>query len=110
MWNANQFPGLQVLYLTTTGRISGQPRTIEIWFVAHEGDLYILAEHHHRADWVKNIAANPLVHVRIGGHELDARGRILDPALDADLWRTIQSLAREKYGWGEGLPVQLKPV
>jgi F420H(2)-dependent quinone reductase len=32
----------KVLYLTTTGRKTGKPRTIEIWFVAYERHLYVL--------------------------------------------------------------------
>src|SRR5438132_181546 len=32
------------LYLTTTGRKTGLPREIEIWFVEADGRLYILAE------------------------------------------------------------------
>ncbi len=110
MPNLDQFSGLQVLYLTTVGRISGLPRTIEIWFVVHQRDLYLFAEHHHQTHWVKNIEKDPLVHVRIGDAELEARGRILDPNLDAVLWRTVQGLAIQKYGWGKGLPVQLTPV
>ena len=109
MQNLDELAALNVLYLTTTGRISGLPRTIEIWFVAHQQDLYLLAEHQ-EAHWVKNIRNNPTVHVRIGGKDMDARARILDLGLDADLWRTVQGLARAKYGWGAGLPVQLTPI
>ena len=29
----------KVLYLTTVGRKTGKPRTIEIWFVTYEGRL-----------------------------------------------------------------------
>jgi deazaflavin-dependent oxidoreductase (nitroreductase family) len=98
---------LQFLYLTTTGRKTGQPRQIEIWFVEAEGKLYILAEHFHRAQWVKNILANPRVRVRVGEDEFDATARVLDPAQDGEAWETARRLAREKYGWGEGLPVEI---
>ena len=54
------------LYLTTTGRKSGLPRQIEIWFVSADGRHYILAEHGRRAQWVKNIVSNSRVRVRIG--------------------------------------------
>ena len=110
MDSLDQLAALQVLYLTTTGRISGEPRTIEIWFVAHQRYLYLLAEHYQQAHWVKNIMNNPMVHVRIGGKDMDARARILELGLDAELWRTVQGLARKKYGWGAGLPVQLTPI
>ena len=99
----------EYLYLTTIGRISGEPREIEIWFVESSGNFYILAEHFHSAQWVKNIKQNPRVRVRIGDREFDATARALDEDRDRDDWLTAQKLASEKYGWGEGLPVEIKP-
>lgn len=100
---------LEYLYLTTTGRKTGEPREIEIWFVESEGKLYILAEHFHKAQWVKNILSDNRVRVRVGGERFEATGRVLDEAQDAMLWKRAQSLEREKYGWGDGLPVELTP-
>jgi deazaflavin-dependent oxidoreductase (nitroreductase family) len=100
---------LQYLYLTTTGRNSGEPREIEIWFVENEGRFYILAEMFHRAQWVKNIINNPRVRVRVGDNEFQATARVLDRKLDKAAWETAQRLAREKYGWGDGLPVEIAP-
>ena len=100
---------LPVLYLTTVGRTSGLARQIEIWFVAEGGKLYILAEHHRRAHWVRNIEREPNVRVRIGGRDLTGTGRVLDPAADRETWDRAQDLARRKYGWGEGLPVEITP-
>jgi deazaflavin-dependent oxidoreductase (nitroreductase family) len=100
---------LPVLYLTTVGRTSGQPRQIEIWFVASGGRFYLLAEHFHRAHWVRNIERNPRVQVRIGGQDRQATARILDEGVDGETWRMAQDLARKKYGWGEGLPVEITP-
>jgi deazaflavin-dependent oxidoreductase (nitroreductase family) len=100
---------LQYLYLTTTGRTTGRPREIEIWFVASGGKLYVLAEHPHQAQWVKNIVRDPHVRIRLGDRECGAIARVLDPARDAEEWQRAQRLARVKYGWGEGLPVQIMP-
>ncbi|HWP43790.1 MAG TPA: nitroreductase family deazaflavin-dependent oxidoreductase [Blastocatellia bacterium] len=100
---------LQFLYLTTTGRKTGLPREIEIWFVEHEGRLYILAEMFYRAQWVKNIEKQPRVRVRLGEREFEATARPLDKRRDAKAWRTAQELSRKKYGWGEGLPVEIVP-
>jgi deazaflavin-dependent oxidoreductase (nitroreductase family) len=100
---------LQYLYLTTTGRVTGQPREIEIWFVESQGKLYILAEHFHKAQWVKNIERNPRVRVRLGDREFEATARALDEKRDADAWKLAQRLGREKYGWGDGLPVEITP-
>ena len=103
------FADLQVLYLTTIGRTSGLPREIEIWFVTEGGKLYILAEHHRRAHWVLNIERHPQVRLRLGGREITATGRVLDPEADRDAWNRAQDLARRKYGWGDGLPVEFTP-
>jgi deazaflavin-dependent oxidoreductase (nitroreductase family) len=100
---------LPVLYLTTVGRKSGLPRQIEIWFVTHGGRYYLFAEHFRRAQWVQNIECNPRVQVRLGGIERQATARILDETADAELWKVVQEKGRSKYGWGDGLPVELTP-
>jgi deazaflavin-dependent oxidoreductase (nitroreductase family) len=95
----------QVLYLTTLGRKSGLPRTVEIWFVVNQHRLYILAEHGLKTQWVRNVRVNPLVSIRLRQHCFRARGRILDAARDRCEWQTITRLSEKKYGWGNGLPV-----
>ena len=97
------------LYLTTTGRNSGKPREIEIWFVESQGKFYILAEHLHETQWVKNLKRDPRVHIRLGKSSFEATARVLDYNLDRKAWLAAQALAREKYGWGDGLPVELTP-
>ena len=109
MPDIERLAGLQVLYLTTTGRTSGQPREIEIWFVVKEGRLYILAEHFRKANWVRNVEKNPRVRIRLGDYQFGATGRVLDPERDSPRWGAVQQLARDKYGWGEGLPVEFTP-
>ena len=101
---------LPYLYLTTTGRKTGLPREIEIWFVVHGGSFYIFAEGFHQAHWVRNIAQHARVRVRVGDRSLDAAAEALDQARDAGEWHTVQDLARAKYGWGDGLPVRITPV
>jgi deazaflavin-dependent oxidoreductase (nitroreductase family) len=103
----NELAELDYLYLTTVGRITGQPREIEIWFVEYQGSLYILAEHSHNAQWVRNIERNPRVQVRLGTGEFEATARVLTREHDDATWVTVQRLAQEKYGWGAGLPVEI---
>jgi deazaflavin-dependent oxidoreductase (nitroreductase family) len=69
----------QFCYLTTVGRRTGRPHTIEIWFAASPDGrtLYMLAGGGERADWVKNIRHDPATQVRIGSRTYSARGRIL---------------------------------
>lgn len=105
------------LYLTTTGRTSGEPRQIEIWFVEHDGCYYMVAESGDQAHWVRNIMANPLVTFSIGTRENHAAhrpptragGRILPPEDDPALVSTIAALMDAKYGWSTGLTVELIP-
>lgn len=92
----------QYLYLTTTGRKSGEPRQIEIWFTEYQGRYFIIAEHGSRANWVQNIAANPNVQVRVAGESFAATAKIVTDNLDAEMAR---QRSREKYGWGDGLVV-----
>jgi deazaflavin-dependent oxidoreductase (nitroreductase family) len=95
----------QVLYLTTVGRNSRLPRTVEIWFVVYQHHIYLLAEHGLKTQWVRNIQVNPIVWLRVKQHRFRARGRVLDAAQDHHKWRAISSLSQKKYGWGNGLPV-----
>ena len=102
--------GFQCRYLTTTGRVTGLPREIEIWYVERGGNFYVLAEHFHHAQWVKNIAKEPRVQVRVGDRRMPATARSLDSVTDREEWQAVQQLAREKYGWGDGLPVRITPA
>ena len=100
----------QFVYITTNGRKTGLPRQIEIWFVELEGRLYILAEYGLKAKWVQNIIADPNVKVRLGVRQFHGVGRVLDEVKDSDSYLKAQAAAREKYGWGEGLPVEITPA
>ena len=100
----------QVLFLTTIGRVTGVPREIEIWFVVCRGHLYLFAETGEAAGWVKNLRRNPQVAVRIGELQIDAVARVLDPQADRTLWDEVAAIADLKYGWGDGLPVEITPL
>jgi deazaflavin-dependent oxidoreductase (nitroreductase family) len=99
----------EFLYLTTTGRRSGQPRPIEIWFTRHQGRYYLIAEHRWETHWVQNLLADPRVRVRVGPEEFPARGRVVDADVDPAAHNTAQELSEKKYGWGDGLVVELTP-
>jgi deazaflavin-dependent oxidoreductase (nitroreductase family) len=100
----------QVLYLTTIGRRAGLPREIEIWFVVWCEHFYLFAETGEAAGWVKNIRRNPKVTVRIGEWQVDATARVLDRHTDRKLWDQVAAIADRKYGWGDGLPVEITPL
>jgi len=98
----------EYLYLTTRGRKTGRPREIEIWFTTRDGRYYVIAEYP-TSHWVENLRAHPQAQVRLGSKKLLAQARFLSPDREPVLYREVQALSRTKYGWGEGLPVELVP-
>ncbi len=102
-------PAEQYLYLTTTGRRTGRPHEIEIWFVAHDGCWYLVSELRERADWVQNIQHSPAVTVRIGDRVWDGTGRVVDAAAEPQRIAAVRALMDAKYGWSDGLIVELRP-
>lgn len=81
-------------YITTIGRVTGNPHTIEIWFALHEGVLYILTGGSFRSDTVRNLQKQPSCRVRLGEGTYDAIGRVLTDAAEDALARR---LLLEKY-------------
>ena len=87
-------------YLTTTGRVTGKPHEIEIWFVVHDNSLYLLAGGKYESDWVKNLLKNPSVTVRIAKHTFTGMARIVTDEKEEMTARTTMA---EKYQeWEEG--------
>jgi deazaflavin-dependent oxidoreductase (nitroreductase family) len=97
----------EFLYLTTRGRQSGQPRKTEIWFTERDGRYYVIAEHGEAAQWVQNLRVDPAVTVRVAGRTFGARARVLGAETDPALRASIAALSLAKYGWGDGLVVEL---
>jgi deazaflavin-dependent oxidoreductase (nitroreductase family) len=101
-------------YVTTTGRVTGKPHRIEIWFAASGDTIYILAGGGDRSDWVKNAKRRPRVPVSIGARTFDGHARIVAASEEDALARR---LLLEKYGprysgdldeWGRtALPVAI---
>ena len=101
-------------YVTTTGRVTGKRREIEIWF-GNDGDtLYMLSGGRDSSDWVRNIRKTPGVRVRIGTQRFRGTGRIVT---EKDEDALARRLVLEKYAprysgslsdWGKNaLPVAI---
>ena len=80
-------------YLTTTGRTTGRPHEIEIWFSIDGTALYMLSGSD-RSDWVKNLRKTPEVTVRIADRTFEGRARVVGPGREDELARR---LLVEKY-------------
>lgn len=72
----SQFAKEEYCYLTTRGRVTGNPHEIEIWFVVHENALYLMSGGMDRSDWVKNLIKEPTVSLRIAGQIIPALARV----------------------------------
>ena len=99
----------EYLYLTTRGRKTGHERRIEIWFTRRGRSYYLVAEHGLRAQWVQNLLVEPRVRWRVGMTAFRGRARVVRAETAPALVRDIQARSREKYGWGDGLVVELDP-
>jgi hypothetical protein len=85
------------------------PREIEIWFVVYCDHFYLFAETREAAAWIKNVRRNPEILVRIGDRQIGATARVLDRETDRELWDQVAAIADCKYGWGDGLPMEINP-
>lgn len=86
-------------YVTSTGRISGRPHRIEIWFGMREKTLYLLSGDG-KSDWVKNMRVQPHVTVEIGEYTFTAQARIVSDEQEDVLARRL--LAGKYQEWKEG--------
>ena len=72
--------------ITTTGRVTGEPRRIEIVFFNFGGRIYIsgIPNPHHERAWIRNLEADPRMTFHLKGPvraDLPATARVLrDPA------------------------------
>jgi deazaflavin-dependent oxidoreductase (nitroreductase family) len=99
---AADLTALDFCYVTTTGRTTGQPHRIEIWFAAHpdRDTIFMLSGGRERADWVRNLVASPRCAVDIGGTTFVGYGRVIEGTDDDELARTV---VHDKYADGDEL-------
>jgi deazaflavin-dependent oxidoreductase (nitroreductase family) len=91
--------GEDFFYITSSGRVTGNPHTIEIWFALHQGVLYILAGDGERSDTVRNLRKQPAVRVKLGAVTYEGTARVVtDDAEDALARRTRRLTARLSAG------------
>ena len=95
-----QLAGEDYCYLTTTGRMSGRPHEIEIWFGAKGTSIYLLSGGGDRSDWVKNLLKDPHVSVYIAKHHFNGMARIVK---DEQEETSARYMLAEKYQeWEDG--------
>lgn len=90
----DELAALDYCYVTTAGRKSGRPHTIEIWFALDDDRVYLLSGGGDASDWVRNIRANPTVGLRVGDRDMIASARVVERSEEDALARR---LLLEKY-------------
>ena len=77
--------GRVVLLLTTTGRKTGLPRVTPLQYEEIDGAFYLGSSRGQKADWFRNILANPHVEVRVKSRRFRGVAEtITDPLRVAD--------------------------
>jgi len=96
----------QLCYLETVGRVSGEPRVVEIWFAADPGEerIFILAETGIRAHWLRNLRREPAVRVQVGEQWFSGEAR--ETAAGPDDSRARELVAAKYHDWRPGTPLE----
>ena len=102
--------GRMVLLLTTTGRRTGLPRVTPLQYEKVDDAYYVGSMRGTRADWFRNLVADPAVEVRVKSKRFKVKAEpITDPSRIADfLELRLESHPTivGKILQSEGLPAQ----
>jgi hypothetical protein len=103
-------------YLTTIGHLTGRTHRIEIWFVAHDGSVWVNAGARESSHWVQNLMADRRLELQIGSRRWSAVATIHPDLAEHPARR---ALAARYQGWEapaplsawatDGLLVQIEP-
>ena len=84
--------------ITTTGRRSGEPHAVTVWFAAVRADgsddqvaritAYAMSRHGLANDWVQNLLAEPTVTVSHRNDQRRGRARVVDDPTEHERART----------------------
>ena len=95
-------------HVTTTGRVSGLPRRIEIWYLDRADGLYLLSGNGERSDWVRNMRADSRVAVELPPATPGASCEPLPYRADIgpfdDDQAVRQAMDSRYHGWSPGQP------
>ena len=85
--------GMPTVELTTTGRRSGQPRSVLLTAPIHDDARVVLVASKggddRHPDWYRNLVANPSVEITIAGETRTMLARTASPEEKDELWPTI---------------------
>ena len=86
-------PAMPMLTLTAKGRRTGEPRSVHLACIEHEGDHLVVAsamgQERHPA-WRYNIEANPEIQVQMRGERFPARAQVLSDSEKDAVWDDVR--------------------
>lgn len=95
-----------VAHLTTIGRKTGQPRTVELRLLYFNGNFYATSSRVEGKHWCQNMIKNPAVEIRAKGEKLSCTTKqVTDDALRKRILTLRDSPARL-----ERVVFEIKPV
>ena len=80
----------------TTGRRTGEPHEVEIWFGVIDDTMYLISGNGPDADWYRNALTDSHVTVRLNGETHDGVAR---DVTDTDERRRVGDVMGAKYRW-----------
>ena len=90
--------GAPICLVTTTGKRSGQPRTVALLYITDGDDLVVVASKGGMSKspaWYHNMRANPGVEVQLGTNTRRMRARRASDAEKAALWPRLVAMYRD---------------
>src|SRR5258705_12600852 len=81
--------------ITVTGRKSGRPISIPVWFVLEGDKLYLLPVQGPDTQWYKNALKNPTIQIAAGGEKAELNAT---PITDPKQVAAVAEKFRAKYG------------
>ncbi len=98
MWDSSVAGGpgpIPTLLLATTGRRSGEPRTVPLIYTKTGGGYVVIASRGgspQHPDWYFNLAADSSVRIRVATEVYDAKARTAGPDEREALWRQMSEV------------------
>jgi deazaflavin-dependent oxidoreductase (nitroreductase family) len=104
--------GLENLLLTTTGRKSGEPRTVPLTYM-RDGESYVLVASNGGSDrapaWWGNLQKTPRARIQVGSETLDVVAAAAESRERARLWPMLKEM-NPFYGRYEQITAREIPV
>jgi deazaflavin-dependent oxidoreductase (nitroreductase family) len=83
------------IHLTVTGRKSGRPISIPVWFVLEGGKLYLLPVSGSDTQWYKNVLQDARIRIEADGQQAEVK---VAPITEAQPVSSVVEKFRQKYG------------